>query len=275
MIGVGITTHNRRDVLARILVAVVDTIPPDAPVVVAWDGPTPEDVQWFTALEASLRREGHQWWITEVVYGDRAGVAANKNRAVRTLMEPALEVDWIVLLEDDVLPLRRGWADLLVAAADASGQACMTRAPNYAEWPGRMSDGERKRSRFDLWSPEWLADELDTWPAAVDVVWNSWATATTQAIQRDAFERVGLYDEGFGLYGHEHTEWQMRLHAAGLVDRIGHPHVAIDAMEPFLVDLDVPPTYQSEFGPEWVEMIERNGGRLGELARHHHARYGA
>lgn len=262
MIGIAITTHNRRDVLARILPSVRPTTPPDAYHVVAWDGPTVDDIQWMTEWRSQV-------YDFDVVYGDRAGVAANRNRAVRCMLEAGCE--WLVLLEDDVMPLRRGWADLLVAAGDASGQACVSRVPTYGEWPLRIAQGVRRMAGVKLWRPEWLGG-LD-WPDSVKVVWNNWATATVQAIHRDAFERVGLYDEGFGLYGHEHTEWQMRLHTAGLVDKDGHPHIAADDVAAFLADIDCPPSYADEYGPEFQTMIERNGTRVGELAAEHKAKY--
>lgn len=261
MIGIAVTTHARRDLLARILPSIAPTVPPDAEVIVAWDGPTDEDVAWVL----------HNAREFDFVWGDRAGVAANRNRAVRCLLEAGCE--WLVFLEDDVMPLRRGWADVMIAAADATGQACLSRVPTYAEWPKRIRDGEVRRTEVDVWRPEWIGG-LD-YPARVPVVWNMWATATVQVISARAFERVGLYDEGFGLYGHEHTEWQMRLQTAGLVDRDGHPHIAPEAIQTFVADIDAPPSYVAEYGPEWEAMIARNGARVGELAREHKARFGS
>lgn len=258
MIGVAITTYNRRAALARVLEAAVRTTSETTPIVVAWDGPADDDLCWWETHKLAYR------WI-DTVHGPRTGVAANRNRAVRALMEHGAELEWVVFLEDDVLPLKVGWDRVLVEAALGSEQAMMSRVPTYGDWPQRIEQGKRKIQRVEV---SVLAERT------IDVVWNVWATATGQAIRRDAFERVGLYDEGFGLYGHEHTEWQMRLHAAGMVDKAGHPHVAAEQMAPYLVDLDVPPSYQDEFGPEFEQMISDNGRRLGELARNHRRRYG-
>lgn len=267
MIGVAITTCRRREAFRQVFEAAVKTIPSAAELVVAWDGPSEDDLRWFESEKRAYR------WC-EVVYGERAGVAANRNRALRALLEHGAELEWVVFLEDDVLALRPGWADLMVAVADCSGQACVSRMPTYAEWPERVQAGERKRAAVNIWIPARFGlEEAERWPRRADLVWNTWASATAQAIRRDAFEKVGLYDEEFGLYGHEHTEWQMRLQAAGLVDKIGHPHIAPEHIAPFLADLDVPPSYQDEYGPEFEEMIAANGRRLGRLAAQHKRRY--
>lgn len=179
-LGIGVTTWNRVDVLKETLPAILWTTEGiDCELVVSDDGST-------DGTQEYLERSGVHWET-----GPHGGVAASKNRLLRRLL--ASECDYIIIIEDDVLPLRWGWPYYYMAAMQDTGIEHFNYVPSVAYAP-------REIVRL----------------GAHRVAYCTSVTGLVMAMTRRALETVGAFDERFGEYGYEHVDWTTRCARAGL-----------------------------------------------------------
>jgi len=135
-------------------------------------------------LSASLSHWARAMPDVLVVVNDHAGqgVAATKNRGIRSLMDAGC--DHLFLADDDCWPVSAGWARLY----------CDDPEPHLMHCWGRnrllTNDGH-----YTTWS----------WPRGVLLY-----------AERRVIDRVGGMREEFGRWGGEHGEWSQRIHRAGL-----------------------------------------------------------
>lgn len=102
--GVGISHYNRLENLDGILSAVRDSVPASTRIVVADDGSDGDISSIVKANHAIL------------LQGPNKGVGYNKNRLLWALSD----VQFIVLMEDDLMPIRKDWLNIYVKAAHLS-----------------------------------------------------------------------------------------------------------------------------------------------------------
>ena len=123
--------------------------------------------------------------VTHDVTGE--GVAATKNRGIAALMDAGCE--HLFLADDDVYPRRANWwAPYL---AHQQPHLCM------------------------CWGRHRLTETTD------DTLVYDWPRGVLLYARRHVIERVGGMRTEFGRWGHEHVEWSLRIHAAGLT---AHPY---------------------------------------------------
>jgi glucosyl-dolichyl phosphate glucuronosyltransferase len=113
--------------------------------------------------------------------------------------------------------------------------------------------GGRVLPMWERQPPRWIPERqgrhwavlalLDFGPAPVEVGYNGvrWPLGANMAVRRDAFDRVGLWDNDFGrrgtsLRGQEQREWCLRARAAGLhgyylPDMVVHHHVPKERLD--------------------------------------------
>ena len=177
-LGIGITTYNRRGILAGTIRRVRElTRHEPVHLVVADDGSQ-------DGTQEALRKQG-----IPLVTGPNRGIAWNKNRALFLLSE-MLRCDVVILLEDDATPTRFGWDSEWIDAAQRWGHV------NYA----------------GPWLQPHFVSGAGT-PA--DPVLCSALTAQCAAFSREALAFGGYFDPRFQGYGHEHVEHTRRLARAG------------------------------------------------------------
>lgn len=122
----------------------------------------------------------------------RLGVAGNTNRLLRCLAR----FSTCLLLNDDVEVLRTGWDSLYQRAllSGAIKHFCMRQPGVY---------GAKAGDPVNLNGLE-LTRVLDKPHGAV------------LAYTNDVVDKIGYFDERFGIYGMEHVDWSNRVHFAGL-----------------------------------------------------------
>lgn len=96
-VGIGVVTYNRLERLKRVIGAIREMTASPYALVVADDGSSDGTADW-------CRSEG-----IAVVTGPNRGVCWNKNRALYALTE--MGCDPLLLVEDDIYPVRRGWEE--------------------------------------------------------------------------------------------------------------------------------------------------------------------
>src|SRR3954468_17362616 len=182
-------TRNRRDYLAAALASVAPQADPvGAEIVVVEDGP--HDPQ--TAVLAEQHRAKY------VALGTPRGINVARNAAVDHSTG-----ELVCFLDDDV-EVWPGWLDALLAASgyEALGGPIRPRL-----------EGSRLRACGREPLPVTALD-LGPEDREAEFVWGA-----NMAIRRDAFERIGRFDERLAGAGDE-EDWQRRLRAAG--GRIGY-----------------------------------------------------
>ena len=175
-IGIGIVTFNRLAYLQTVVAAVQANTTGPYELVVADDGSTDGTADW-------CRSNG-----VRVVSGANHGVCWNKNRALYALQ--ALGCDPILLLEDDCVPVTKGWdADWRVATA-LYGHVAFAHA------------------KLDPWIISGTGEPSDPYV-------NPKATAQCSSASAMALYEVGYFDTRFKGYGVGHAEWTTRMKRVG------------------------------------------------------------
>jgi len=178
-LGIGIIAHERRSLLEGLIASVAELTTGPHELVLAVDGNGDGSAEW--CRERGLR----------VVAGTRRGVAWNKNRALFALA--SLGCDPLVLLEDDALPVIKGWeCDWIEGTRAWHHLACDPKVLRHAV------------------SGAGTPDDPYVSPAA---------TGFCMSVSGEVLERVGYLDSRFRGWGHEHAEWTERIKRAGYGSR--------------------------------------------------------
>jgi glycosyltransferase involved in cell wall biosynthesis len=178
LVGIGIVTYNRREILGGTIDQVrALTRQPDAALVVADDGSSDGTLEMLRDKQVP------------VITGVNMGIAWNKNRAL-FLLSHMLGCETVILLEDDARPDRAGWE---------------------AEW----MQGTRRWGHIN-YAGEWMREYfLSGTGTAADPVRCKMVTAQCSAYSRAALTFGGYFDSRFRGYGHEHVEHTRRLVRVG------------------------------------------------------------
>ena len=125
---------------------------------------------------------------------DRKGVAFRTNEALRVLVNHGC--DCFFIFNDDCLIINDGWAEFFIEAHKASGQhhfLFLKETPTI------------KQQYFEKIAGTGVTIEGFTNCAGCMMF-----------LTKKAIEKVGAFNEEFGLYGFEHAEYSKRVHLAGL-----------------------------------------------------------
>ncbi|OHU67410.1 hypothetical protein BKG87_22210 [Mycobacteroides chelonae] len=181
MLGVAITTHNRRDVLLNALTHWIEHTPADVPIVVVDDG-SDEPL----CLEGWRGVPLHRVPSMSVVrHPQPRGIAVAKNRCIAELMD--LWCDHLFLADDDVWPTTDEWWKPYIESPE----------PHLSfQWPsgGRHSVTHQDEQHFAIGFPR----------------------GVLLYAERRVIDTVGGMDTGYGAHGGEHVDWSQRIHDAGL-----------------------------------------------------------
>jgi len=176
-LGIAITTFNRREMVLELVAALrrLTTMPFE--LVICDDGSEDGTVQ-------ALRERGEM-----VITGPNRGIARNKNRGLYHLMVTR-PVETVLLLDDDVMPLAKGWEGEWIEAARRFGHVNFAHSGSHSQHvSGNMT-----------------AETPSLTPALNGCV---------LAFDRRVLAMLGFMDPRFGGYGHEHTEFTLRAIRVG------------------------------------------------------------
>ena len=143
--------------------------------------------------------DSRDWHITYIAEDDpRKGIAYRKNECLRELKDS----DYVFLFDDDTLPIKKGWAEFFIEAHKASGQhhfLYLKETPTI------------KQLCVHLKPEDPLTPSL---PYSINEYNN--CGGCFMFLTKEVIEKVGAFDETFGLYGFEHCDFSDRIHMAGL-----------------------------------------------------------
>jgi GT2 family glycosyltransferase len=217
-IGVGILSFNRLDCIKRLIKSIRNNTDLSRTTVIISDESTEPNVREYLH---SVRDMG------VLLNKERLGIAGNTNRLLKCLER----FRYKILLNDDVEILGKNWEQLYVRAMHDTGfhHFCMRQSGVYG---AKDSDGIVKDINGIM------VRTIDEKPQGA-----------VFALDHVAFERVGFFDETFGVYGMEHVDWSHRVELSsiqppGFHDIVGsdqfykvHPDKsAVDARTIFLAE---------------------------------------
>lgn len=215
--GIGVTTRNRAPVLAHTLTQLRAHTPEPHLLVVVNDASDDETARVLAEAQAEHPD------MTAVNSETRLGVSKAKNRCLQALAGCKV----IFLFDDDCYPVKAGWATLYAEAIAATGIQHFN-----------FNDSRRHRMLSKTRHEGFTVAEFEP-PGGVLMV-----------LSHQVIERVGAFNERYGLYGFEHETYTTRCYRAGLHAGFGRNLSLLDAEE-YLVALD----YRPEAGP-FPDLIE-------------------
>jgi glycosyltransferase involved in cell wall biosynthesis len=205
--GVAICHYNRTHYLGKVIQAVKDTTPEGTMIVVCDDGsdglPDPGTNHLDTCTYVEQITQQHE---VVLIKGPNLGVAANKNRALWALRD----CHYLCILEDDLLPKKKGWFETYEKATRLSGchHFCRVQDKEVPELAPAFEDFMVQHGCSPVYGPSPRGD--------------------LTFITRDVVRRIGAFNPRFRGAGYAHGEWSTRVYDAGL---IGHPGRWMDIKE--------------------------------------------
>jgi len=147
-IGIGVTTYNRPECLAK----------------------------WIEQIDKTTSQENTLTYIAADTDEDRKGIAARKNECLRALKD----CDYVFLFDDDCYPIKAGWINFFVNSGYEHLLYC-TRLRH------------KKRNKIG------------------DLLIFEDCGGVFMFMKKSAIDRVGAFNERFGLYGFEHADYSNRI----------------------------------------------------------------
>lgn len=234
MNGIGLVTYNRDPYIGQIIEAILKTKPIDSRFVVCDDGSTDE-----TSYICS------QFKNLTYIKGENKGVGANKNRALFTLQD----CDFIAIIEDDLLPVDKGWFD------DYLNASIITGIHHFC----RVQENDKNVPESVPSFSEWMASKN-----AIPMYRESPRGDLTFITKRVIKKVGGLHPDFIGVGG-AHGEWSNRVYKANLIP---HPLRWIDikqASEKFIQLGDTTGGRWLRPKAEIKQEIKRNGALAKKL----------
>jgi hypothetical protein len=134
---------------------------------------------------------------------DRCGIARTKNVALRSILERST-TEHIIVMEDDVRPVKFGWEDVLIETARVNEQKHLLYLPSRGIYgPVIKTEGQMHRS----------------------IQWKPMCSGLIMYFTRGLLENIGLFEERFPApYGWEHNEMTARALVAQSIEPKFYPH---------------------------------------------------
>lgn len=189
-VGIGLCTYNRPIIASRVALATRETTD-NVNLVCSIDG---GDID-------SYDLPGLTRCCDEIIIGENKGVVQNKNRLLVYLQN----CDYIFIVEDDIVPLKKGWVELYINALNNSGYGHLNYIHDLAK-THKVKDMEFQGTILDYY--EDLGGAL-------------------MLMSKKCIDKVGLLDPGYNFYGYGHCDYTRRCEMAGEYPPIneGHPHI--------------------------------------------------
>lgn len=210
-IGIGVVSYNRPIECQRVCEGILSTIPS-----------TGHEYDTICCLD-SLDTKGYEWVNEYFGLDARAnkGIAVNKNRVLKRLQDN----DYIFLFEDDLMPKKKGWLEFYITASKETGMEHF----NHIRLDHRENLLNVKRYNHST------------------VGWYERNTAQLMVFSRNVIETVGAFDERYGRYGFEHSDYTRRCKEAGLCFPKDHSknHFLLES-DLFFSEIDEYPTLSNK-----------------------------
>jgi len=132
--------------------------------------------KWKEQVEKTYTNDNVVIYVAEDTVEDRKGVAYRKNECLRALKD----CDYVFLFDDDCYPIQAGWIKFFINSGYEHLIYC------HPKFHGLKTE----------------TDDL--------LIYND-CGGVFMFMQKSAIERVGGFNEDFGLYGFEHAEYSNRI----------------------------------------------------------------
>jgi len=202
-VGIGYTTRNRMDVLDLCLEEFQKHLPKCEFKFVVCDDASdnPDRSNYQEMLKKYSFVEYHK-------SEERQGIAKNKNLCIKHLKD----CDHIFLFDDDAWAKSDGWSEFFINAAEKNG---INHLLYQIDVPWLGLRGER--------------DGILEFNNSGGVM---------MYLTKKAIDTIGGFDSRMGIYGMEHSQLSMRVHASGLMNGF-HMYCSPKGAEEFIFSLDI------------------------------------
>ena len=201
--GIAICHYNRTSNLEQIISKVQETAPVNCKIFVCDDG---SDVGVHNnSIIESVETICSKLKIPCIV-GPNKGVAANKNRALWALQD----CHFLTILEDDLVPIKKGWFEAYETAA------CLSGIHHFC----RVQNKEVEESVYDF--HKYMTQNNLT------PIYGPSPRGDLTFLTKEVIRRVGAFNPKFIGAGYAHGEWTERVVKTGLIP---HPLKYVDIRE--------------------------------------------
>jgi len=197
MNGIALVTYNRSENIGQIIEALLKTKPIDSRLVVCDDGST-DDTNYVCSQFSNIT----------YIKGENKGVGANKNRALFTLQD----CDFIAIIEDDLIPVEKGWFD------DYLNASIVTGIHHFC----RVQENDKNVPESIPSFTEWMTSKNAT------PMYRESPRGDLTFITKKVIKKVGAFHPDFIGVGGAHGEFSNRVFKANLIP---HPLRWIDFKE--------------------------------------------
>lgn len=184
MIGIGVTTKDRPEVLAVTLEYLSHYMPPNSVVVVSDDSECSNN-RWRNA-------ESCEKFLANFKYINNSanrGIAKNKNSCIKALSD----CDYLFLFDDDCFPIKEGWAEFVIDCHRKSGVHHF----NLLEHVHHKLINSVQYDGFVI--EEYYA-----------------VGGVFMFITKEVVSKVGAFNKDYDTYGFEHASYTYRVYRSGL-----------------------------------------------------------
>jgi hypothetical protein len=150
--------------------------------------------------------------------GQMLGISNNKRKLVDALLAQS-KVQDIVLVEDDVIPIKFNWANVFIDTAYKNAEAHLIYAPTDRKYgPTKFKTGE----------------------PPFEIEWKQYCSGMIMYFRSSLLREVGNFEAGFKRYGYDHNLMSARCLLAQWRDPGGpYPHCLAAELENTVNALDV------------------------------------
>lgn len=131
--------------------------------------------------------------------GERKGVAYRSNELLRHLKD----CDYVFLFNDDCFPIAPGWAEWFIEAY----KTCSQHHFLFLKETPTIKKTDSKRVQHSVYGFGYEGIEINSFNNC---------SGCFMFLTKKVIEKVGAFNEEFGLYSFEHAEYSKRIHLAGL-----------------------------------------------------------
>jgi glycosyltransferase involved in cell wall biosynthesis len=187
MIGIGITTKDRPDLLDLTLTNILSHLPYVCEIVVSDDSVIEENKN--KSIESCAR-----FGVKRVDNSHNRGIARNKNSCLRELKD----CDHIFLFDDDCYPIKDNWAEYVIDCHKESGVHHF----NLLDKSHHQLISEKTYSNFTIEEYRLVGGVF-------------------MFLTKDVIEKVGAFNKDYDIYGYEHASYTYRVFKSGLHNGLG------------------------------------------------------
>lgn len=203
VIGIGITTKDRPDLLDSTLQHIMSRLPSSSKVIVSDDSVSEQGKKMV--IESCAR-----FGVRRVDNSHNRGIARNKNSCLRELRDS----DYIFLFDDDCYPIKDNWAEYIIDCHKKSG----------VHHFNLLEDIHHKLINTTQYDGFAIEEHH-----AVGGVF--------MFLTKEVVSKVGAFNKDYDTYGFEHASYTYRVYKSGLHNGLGI-NLTIKGLQEYIFSID-------------------------------------